>query len=74
MTLCDYCQYLLLLVTYGNLVIIYYSFAILLYIIAKEQGAMLHPNCLMEVMINQIDNEIEPNIEEQADLLRLEQT
>ena len=23
---------------------------------------------------NQIDNEIEPNIEEQADLLRLEQT
>ena len=24
--------------------------------------------------LNQIDNEIEPNIEEQADLLRLEQT
>jgi hypothetical protein len=24
--------------------------------------------------INQIDNEVEPNIEEQADLLRLEQT
>jgi hypothetical protein len=24
--------------------------------------------------LNQIDNEVEPNIEEQADLLRLEQT